>query len=317
MTGRSCDKAQGDSRWMRSVGVILLAAIFSVCPARAQLLYKISGNGLACPSYIVGTYHLAPATFANKIAGIGDAINATEQVYGELKTDEMLLPENARKMEDAMKLPDGKTLEDVLTAGQLAEVNAFMKEMLGADLSNATVASTMGRMTPQALTTSFTALLYLQRHSGGFDPLNLIDDYFQKVAERNGEPVGGLETVDFQISALFSGMAMERQVELLMCLIENRDFMTDCVDKILNAYYSQDINAVQSAMDEKLGNSCDSTPEEDAELIYERNAAWVRQMPAVMAERPTLFVVGVGHLPGDKGVLSLLGEAGYDVEACQ
>ena len=34
-----------------------------------------------------------------------------------------------------------------------------------------------------------------------------------------------------------------------------------------------------------------------------------------MADKSTLIAVGAGHLPGDKGVLSLLRQAGYTVEA--
>jgi uncharacterized protein YbaP (TraB family) len=38
-------------------------------------------------------------------------------------------------------------------------------------------------------------------------------------------------------------------------------------------------------------------------------------MPAMMAEAPTLFVVGAAHLPGEKGVLELLKANGYIIEA--
>ena len=38
-------------------------------------------------------------------------------------------------------------------------------------------------------------------------------------------------------------------------------------------------------------------------------------MPAIMTEAPTLFVVGAGHLPGDNGVLNLLKQQGYTIEA--
>ena len=34
-----------------------------------QLLYKISGNGLEKPSYIIGTHHLANVGFVEKING--------------------------------------------------------------------------------------------------------------------------------------------------------------------------------------------------------------------------------------------------------
>lgn len=49
-------------------------------------------------------------------------------------------------------------------------------------------------------------------------------------------------------------------------------------------------------------------------LIYNRNADWLRLMPAIMQARPTLFVVGAGHLPGDRGVLEGLRKMGYKVE---
>mgnify|MGYP006319358759 CR=1 FL=1 len=38
-------------------------------------------------------------------------------------------------------------------------------------------------------------------------------------------------------------------------------------------------------------------------------------MPDIMKAHPTFFAVGAGHLPGDKGLLKLLREAGYTVEA--
>ena len=69
------------------------------------------------------------------------------------------------------------------------------------------------------------------------------------------------------------------------------------------------------AMDEKMHNSCDGRPEEEDALIYNRNADWVTKMPALMAKKPTLFAVGAAHLPGEKGVLNLLRQAGYKVEA--
>ena len=67
-------------------------------------------------------------------------------------------------------------------------------------------------------------------------------------------------------------------------------------------------------MDVTLHNSCDNRPEEEAALIYDRNADWVTKMPSLMASKPTLFAVGAAHLPGEKGVLHLLRQAGYTVE---
>jgi uncharacterized protein YbaP (TraB family) len=50
-------------------------------------------------------------------------------------------------------------------------------------------------------------------------------------------------------------------------------------------------------------------------MITDRNRRWVEAMPAIMEAKPTLFVVGAGHLPSDEGVIELLKAAGYKVKA--
>ena len=91
-------------------------------------------------------------------------------------------------------------------------------------------------------------------------------------------------------------------------------FMDEMASSVISAFYAQDIDAIKAAMDVKLHNSCDSSPEEEDGLIYNRNADWITKMPALMAQKPTLFAVGAAHLPGEKGVLNLLRKAGYTVE---
>lgn len=292
--------------------VMLLAAVFT--GAGAQLLYKVSGGNLSKPSYIVGTYHLAPASFVDSIAGLRNAMEQTEQVCGELEMSQMMSVEGMQKMMQAMMLPEGKTLKDILSAEEMARLNGFMTKLLGTDMSNTMVEQQMGRMTPQALNTQFTLMMYM-KHTNGFDPANLFDGYFQKAAAEKGKPVTGLETLDFQIKTLFNGMSLERQKQLLMCLVDNYGYYDSMTVKLADAYFSQDIEKVKAVMDEKQNNDCDSTPAEDAAMIYNRNADWITKMPALMTDKATLFAVGAAHLPGDKGVVNLLRNAGYTVDA--
>lgn len=65
-----------------------IGAIIFICvalSANAQLLWKVSGNGLSSPSYIMGTHHLAPLSIKDGITGLQKAMDETQQVYGELK----------------------------------------------------------------------------------------------------------------------------------------------------------------------------------------------------------------------------------------
>ena len=52
-----------------------------------------------------------------------------------------------------------------------------------------------------------------------------------------------------------------------------------------------------------------------AMLLTARNLAWMKKIPPLMSSKSTLFVVGALHLPGPDGVLNLLRQAGYTVEA--
>ena len=296
----------------RKVTFVLLLMI-TAATASAQLLYRISGKGLKAPSYIIGTYHLASASFADSIPGLKAAIDASSQVCGEVDMSDMMSPDNMKRMQVAMMLPEGKTLKPLLSEDEMKRFNAVMRGLLGVDMTNASVAQQLGRLTPIALNTQFTLLMFLKKHPG-FDEQNQLDGYFQKVAKEKGKTVIGLETIDFQIRMLYENMNLERQKELLMCLVDNMDFNEKMVDDIVNAYKAQNIKAMQKAMDTKLHNNCDNTPEEDANLIYNRNINWYTKMPTIMQEKPTLFVVGAGHLVGGKGLLTLFKNGGYTVE---
>ena len=176
------------------------------------------------------------------------------------------------------------------------------------------VEAQMGKLSPMALVTQIQVLMFLMNHMGEFDPSSTFDQYFQAQAQKNNMPCGGLETVAFQSQVLYKGQPLERQIEQLMCLIDNEQFNSQMMEDMTKAFYAEDLDALKKAMDAKLGTSCDSTPEEEAALIYNRNADWLTKMPAIMKAAPTFFAVGAGHLPGEKGVLQLLKNAGYTVE---
>lgn len=299
---------------MKRLFFTLFFTVVAVVCVNAQLLYRISGNDLDKPSYIVGTYHLAPASFADSIPGAKAALDEVGQVCGEVDMAEMQSMAGLQKVMAAMMLPDGQSLSDILTKEQLDKLNAFMMETLGTDLNNPMVAAQLGKMTPVAISTQLQMVQYMKM-TPGFNPTEMIDSYFQNAARAAGKLVIGFETVDFQISVLYTGTSIERQKEKLMCMLDNQEYNFMIMKNITEAYFSQNMEKICEVTEEKLGNSCDTTPEEDEAMIYGRNADWAEKMPAIMADKATLFVVGAAHLPGERGVLELLEKQGYTVEA--
>lgn len=294
-----------------------IIALLAAGSMNAQILYKITGKDAKNASYIIGTYHLADASFTEKIPGLQTALAETEQVYGEVNMENMMQPASIQKMTAAMMLPEGQTLKTVLTPEQFGKVSAFAKELMGVGLDNDMVFSQLGKMSPKALATQFTLLLFIKNSATPFNPANGLDNFFQMQAKQNNKPIGGLETIDFQIETLYKSTPIERQVEELICLVDNKEYNLMMVQEISKAFYAQDLQAIEKAADEKLNNSCDSTPEEEETLIYGRNDNWMKLMPAIMAEKPTFFAVGALHLVGERGMLAQLQRAGYTVTPCK
>ena len=292
-----------------------LAAAFIAClafNAQAQLLYRISGNGLKSPSYIVGTYHLAPASFADSIPGMNEAIENTQQVCGELDMMDAFKPENAARMMQAQMLPEGVTLSSLLTAEERTRLNALLLEVIGTNLDDEAYAAQVEHVNPVTLSTTLSLAAYIKK-AESFNPMELLDNYFQMLALQNGKSVKGFETVDFQMSVLY-GSELPKQVEDLMCLVDHFEESAQLVDRITSAYFSQNFQQLEAILEEEMEGPCAASPEEEANLLDNRNHNWIKIMPDMMAEKPTLFAVGAGHLCGEQGVLKLLQGLGYTVK---
>lgn len=285
-------------------------AISFIGTANAQLLYRVSGNGLEEPSYIIGTYHLAPASFVDDIRGAHEAMAAVEQVYGEVDTEN--LDRAQQLMLEAMMLPEGRRIADLFTADEMSRINAYVREVMGVDLSNPFVAEQLGRMRPSVLAVQLLMLQYM-KITPDFDATNLIDEYFQKEARKVGKRVGGFESVEFQMELLYGEKSDEEERDELLELVDNNAETFATMQEMTEAYFSFDMKSIRSLTERELHNG-DMTLEEFKELITDRNRRWVEAMPEVMREAPTLFVVGAGHLPGNEGVIALLKEAGYKVK---
>ena len=297
---------------MRKALLLATAIIACFTYSQAQILYRISGNGLESPSYIVGTYHLAPSSFADSIPGINKAIEGTQQVCGELDMMDAFKPENTARLVQAQMLPEGVTLSSLFTTEQLKRLNALLLEVMGTNLEDEASAAQMEKMNPTSISTSLSMLAYM-KETPSFNPMELIDNHFQTLALQSGKAVKGFETVDFQIGVLYSD-SLQKQADDLMCMVDHFEDVLEMTKRITAAYFSQNLKQIEETLEEESAIECGTSEEDEDRLLNNRNRNWVDMMPDMMAEQPTLFVVGAAHLCGEQGVLKLLEKAGYTVE---
>lgn len=292
---------------MKKIFSIFLLACIALS-AQAQLLWKVSGKGLEKPSYLFGTYHLSPLSIKDSIAAMPQAMTETSQVYGEVVMSEMATPAFMQSMQQQMVMPKDTTLQSLFTPEQYELLGKIIKENMMVDIAM------LAQLKPAAITQQLNVLFYM-KHTPGFNPQEQLDSYFQQQAQQQGKKVGGLETAQSQIDILFNNQTLQRQANLLYCAASDVEKLVGQSKRLIAAYEKQDLDALLQLMEEREGTSCDPLPGEMEALLDNRNKAWVEKMPAIMKEAPTLFVVGAGHLPGDNGVLNLLKQQGYKIEA--
>lgn len=292
-----------------------MALAFSVS-AYSQLLYSINGNGLQQPSYVLGIIPFVPETFVDSIPGLRGVIEKVGQGYGEMGIEEPDVEQAAESDEEEIdhSLPGGLTMEQLMSAEDVALADSLLSMDDGIDLSDADQKEYL-----HTLDLRFIATLLLQnRLMPTAEEIGLgIEGYIQTLLPA----YGGLETSAYQEKILFPPMTAEKQKDYLHKTLKNIDALEKANRAIVTAYRSQNIKSVEAAYEYnkllEVGLQLSTQQEMDEmedRTINRRNQQWVQRMPRIMSQKPTLFTVGVGHLLGDKGVLQLLRKAGYSVE---
>ena len=88
--------------------ILTILALSLLCLiSNAQLLWKISGNGIKEPSYILGTHHGCPFTYCDSIPGLMKVHAQVDNVIGEINMIEFaeMSPERMQQMQAMMMIP--------------------------------------------------------------------------------------------------------------------------------------------------------------------------------------------------------------------
>ncbi len=146
---------------------------------------------------------------------------------------------------------------------------------------------------------------------GGMD-LGSMKSYemeFTDMAKNKDIPIGGLETIAFQMS-MFDSISLEDQAEMLVETLNGSDGEKDnAIEKMVALYTEQDIPGLYKMIRAQSEGSSDF----EDKFLTMRNKNWIPLMNEAMSEEVTFFAVGAGHLGGEQGVVALLRKEGYVV----
>jgi uncharacterized protein YbaP (TraB family) len=266
-------------------------------PANNTLLWRITGNGLQKPSYLFGTMHMLCADDIELSDSLRTAIGRADQVYLELDMDNMF--EMLGAMQN-MKMRGDTTLSDLLTKEEYKKV----KEHFDAK----------GGLMPFAMLENFkplmTAAMLSEQQFATCDHMISMEQLIMKEAKNADVPLKGLETMNYQLS-IFDKIPYKLQAKQLYQMITRTDkHEKDELTILTDAYRKQQLEKLEELTtkdDMGIQNFTDV-------LLYDRNKNWTEKMQSMMVKSSVVVAVGAGHLPGQKGVISLLRKAGYKVD---
>ncbi len=288
------------------LAVALMAQAFAQSASYAptakenSLLWEISGKGLKQPSYLFGTIHLIGKEDFILTDITKTSFAKTNRVTFEIDMEDMsdisvLMPLMMKAF-----MSDGSTLRTLLSEEDYGLVKKHFEET-GLPMMM------MERIKPMFLSAMAEGdMSALQGEDGGSVSYEM---ELMKMAQEQEKAIEGLETMDFQMS-IFDSIPYQTQAEMLVESIKGATGQNNEMDKMVALYKNQDLNGLQKMME----SSAEVSEFSDI-LLVQRNKNWIPVMAKQMAEHPTFFAVGAGHLAGEMGVIALLRAEGYTVKS--
>lgn len=310
---------------------LLIAATLIACTTAQQhpkegWLWKISGNGLSQPSYLFGTYHGTYDIlygYVDSIPGFHQAFEACSQYVGEVIGTDDDLSAVTSQISSNIKMPKDTTYADLLNKEDYHFLDSLLQQMLKVHLNQMYVKpGYLGIILGQ---------IGLRENlvEAGYSPTQIdsvssqvMDMTLEAKAKEKGYTLIGLEALSEQITMLATGNSLKKQAAQLIALLRENDIdaqLSSFGDNLAQVYRSQDIKHLIE-YEAKTDSLFQSMPELFGEYLQEvllkrRNTNWMKKIPELIKDKSTFIAVGVRHLPGKDGLISLLREKGYKVEA--
>jgi uncharacterized protein YbaP (TraB family) len=246
--------------------------------------------------------HLADKRFARWPRVVEEAHASADVVLVEVRNEEL----DPVKLRPRLFLPDETRLSDVLPAATLERLHAHLeKRGLGAEAFDRYRAWVVATTLPQ-----LDKLTELSLH----EPM---DKLLYAIAQRAGREVAGLETIDEQLS-LFESLTNEQQARMVDAAIttieKNAESGRDVLADLTAVYLRGDAEGLLKVIADAEAAGDDENKKFLADLLYKRNELMVDRLlerAKTRADKTMFVAVGAAHLPGDRGVIALLGKKGW------
>ena len=271
-------------------------------PTSAQVLYRVSGNSAAAPSYILATNHTVDMTFLDTIPNVFKCYATCDKVITEFAIQDY---EAIAALRQAALLPDSVLLSNFYTNEQYQEIDEALRINLGMGLDK------LGRMKP-----SYLAEMYrneLLKKWLNYDEDRSIETFFERVAAQSNIPVYGLDDIGETMYMLFDREPFQWQCEELYKVIEYPDKEIRQERTLREMYLYGRLSDM--AYQIKGPDNLTSISFSDYKVYSQRNLVWVKRLTPYLKEGKAFITLNAIYLGGEDGLLAQLKAAGFRVKS--
>ena len=280
----------------------LCCMLLAICPANAQVLYRISGNSAAAPSYILATNRLVDMTFIDTIPNTFKCYAECNKVITEFAMQDY---EAIAALRQAALLPDSVQLRNFYNEEQYHEIDEALRINLGMGLDQ------LGRMKPSYLAEMLRS--ELMKRWLHYDEDRTMETFFERVALEANTPVYGLDDVGETMYMLFDREPFHWQCQELQKVVEYPEKEVRLERQLLEMYRYGRLSDMAYLV--KSPDNMTSLSYSDYQIYAKRNKAWVKRLTPYLREGKAFITLNAIYLGGENGLLAQLKAAGYRVKA--
>ena len=290
---------------MRNIRILIMLlsyGLLAIGNGHAQVLYRISGNSAAAPSYILATNRMVDMTFIDTIPNAFKCYAQCNKVITEFAMQDY---EAIAALRQAAILPDSIQLRHFYTHEQYLQIDEALRINLSMGLDK------LGRMKPSYLAEMFrNELMKRWLH---YNEERTMETFFEKVALQSNIPVYGLDDVGETMYMLFDREPFHWQCEELLKVVEYPEKEVRFERSLLEMY--QYGRLADMAYFVKSPDNQTSLSFSDYQVYAKRNKVWVKRLTPYLREGKAFITLNAIYLGGDEGLLAQLKAAGYRVKA--
>jgi uncharacterized protein YbaP (TraB family) len=271
-----------------SFSAFIMFTHIAIAQVDKGVLWKIEGNGLKTPSYLFGTIHINDKRVFDLQDSVLAKLKECSVSVFELDFDSMA----GTMLTDGFEKAKKKNARELLSKNEVERLKVTLKAR------NISTDNIEKENTIQ-IYRRYNYLLKKNQMS------TFLDGYLFGIARSYGKQLLALETYAEQEAAL-NTLQEEEQKAVLLSLADSGFQSGRFEEKLLQLYLAENIEGLFYLITGPSGRG-----DFEEKILTKRNYVMDRRIDSLVQKHATFFAVGVGHLPGEEGLLGLLRKRGY------